>query len=61
MECWAEFGDVRCAKIIRRGSDVCLSTGAEEVLVFSAPDKHLHVSLHAGGVGLVVSTSMNML
>ncbi|XP_072524079.1 Fanconi anemia core complex-associated protein 100 [Salminus brasiliensis] len=38
VDCWAEFGDLLCGRVLHTGTDVLLTTGTSDLLVFSAQD-----------------------
>lgn len=44
VECWADFGDLLAATVIHHGPDVILSTGTEDVCVFSGQEKRVKVT-----------------
>uniref|UniRef100_A0A4W4EYM3 FA core complex associated protein 100 n=1 Tax=Electrophorus electricus TaxID=8005 RepID=A0A4W4EYM3_ELEEL len=46
VDCLADFGDLLSAKVIRNGTEVFLSTGASDVLVFNGQEKRVKTVLH---------------
>lgn len=48
VEVWADFGDLLSANVMSHGADVILSTGSNDVFIFSGQERKVKASEFSG-------------